>query len=106
MELKKRIKELEKENAELKRQLEIRQKWSNASEEKQGLEDLKNPEKMTQGLAWHMERIGDKYAKIIQEKMDNNANHYGNGLAEINEGIRILHHIAGMIAKTRVKVQS
>lgn len=31
MDLKKRVKELEKENAEFKRQLEIRQKWTNTN---------------------------------------------------------------------------
>lgn len=43
--------------------------------------------------------IAIKYAAIIDKKLNEKGNHSGFELEEINDGIRILSHLSGMIQK-------
>lgn len=43
--------------------------------------------------------IAIKYAEIIDDKLTKEENHSGYELEEINDGIRILSHLSGMIQK-------
>lgn len=43
--------------------------------------------------------IAIKYAEIIENRLAKKENHSGFELEEINDGIRILSHLSGMIQK-------
>lgn len=47
-------------------------------------------------------RIAIKYAEILESKLAEKENHSGFELEEINDGIRILSHLSGMIQKQDV----
>lgn len=46
-----------------------------------------------------LNEIGVNYATIILKKIQDEKNHSGENFQELNEGIRILNHINGMIGK-------
>ncbi len=46
--------------------------------------------------------IGVKYGEVIEKKLSEEKNHSGAGFEEINDGIRILNHLVGMILKNDI----